>query len=179
MAENQEVSAKIGEVLDFAARCFQAEKSEGYETLSEQFEELEAFARESFQNHTDYKSLLHKLENGAPLTPDELKTLKLLMVGDADYYLKYDDDFDRCESELKKIVEGIRSLQSSRLDMDGLMHLRVLCREACSVARPTAFYLEQKERVRKFDEATRGGIDRESGQFLASIIKTMMNSPTT
>jgi hypothetical protein len=179
MAENQEVSAKVGEALDLAARCFQAEKSDGYESLAEQLEELEASAREGFQHHTDYKSLVYNLEKGNPLTPDELKTLKLLMVGDADYYLKYDDNFDRCESELKKIVEGIRTLQSSELDVDGLMHLRVLCREACSVARPTAFYLEQKERVRKFEEATRDGIDRESGQFLANIIKSMMNSSTT
>jgi hypothetical protein len=179
MAENQEVSAKMGEALNLAAQCFQAEKSEGYESLSEELEELEAFARESFKDHADYKSLLHNLEKGNPLAPDELKTLKLLIVGDADYYLKYDDDFDRCESELKKIVEGIRGLQSSNLDVDGLMHLRVLCREACSVARPTAFYLEQKERLRKFEDATRDGIDRESGQFLANIVKTMMNSSNT
>ena len=98
------------------------------------------------------------------------------MVGDAEYYLKYDDDFDRSESELKKILEEIRKLHSSDLDVDGLMHLRVLCREACSVARPTAFYLEQKERVGKFEEATRDGIDSESAKFLANIIKTMMSS---
>ena len=134
-------------------------------------EDLESLARESFQNHTEYKSLVNKLENGNALTPDELNTLKLVMVGDADYYLKYDDDFDRSESELKRIVEEIRKLQTSNLDVDGMMHLRVFCREACSVARPTTFYLEQKERVRKFEEATRDGMDRESGRFLANTVK--------
>ena len=108
MAENQEVSAKVVETLDLAARCFEAEKSDGYDGLTEQLEELETLARESFQNHTDYKSLVDKLENGKPLTPDDLNTLKLLMVGDADYYVKYDDDFDRSESELKRIIEEIR-----------------------------------------------------------------------
>lgn len=176
MAENKEVSAKIVETLGWADRCSQAENSEGYEGLNEQLEELETLAKKSFETHADYKALLSKLEKGASLTPDELNTLKLLLVGDADYYLKYDDDFDRSESELKKILEEIRKLQSSDLDVDGLMHLRVLCREACSVARPTAFYLEQKERVGKFEEATRDGIDRESGKFLANIIKSMMSS---
>jgi hypothetical protein len=159
-----------------AARCLEAEKSEGYETLCEQLEELETLAMKSFRDHADYKSLVNKLEIGDPLSSDELSTLKILMVGDADYYLKYDDDFERSENELKRILEGMRSLQAGNLDVDGLMHLRVLCREACSVARPTAFYLEQKERVRKFDETTRGGIDRESGKFLANIIKNMMSS---
>jgi hypothetical protein len=117
-----------------------------------------------------------KLENGKPITPNDLNTLKLLMVGDADYFVKYDDDFDRSESELKRIIEEIRKLQTSNLDVDGLMHLRVLCREACSVANPATFYLEQKERVRKFEEATTGGIDSESGRFFAHMIRHMMTS---
>jgi hypothetical protein len=178
MAENVEVPARMKQTLDLAAQCFEAEKSDAYEGLSEQLEELEALARESFENHTDYKSLVDKLENGSPLTPDDLNTLKLLMVGDADYYLKYDGDFDRSEGELKRVIDEIRKLPSSNLDADGLMHLRVLCREACSVAKPTAFYLEQKERVRKFEEATKGGIDRESGQFFADMIRHMRISPS-
>jgi hypothetical protein len=175
VADNQDVSVKLKETLDLAARSFEAENSEGYDALGEELEELETLAKRSFEDHADYKSLLSKLENGKPLSPDELNTLKLLMVGDADYYLKYDDDFDRSESELKTVVEEIRKLQAGPLDVDGLMHLRVLCREASSVARPTAFYLEQKERVAKFDAATRDGIDPESGKFLANIIKGMMS----
>jgi hypothetical protein len=176
MADNQDVGAKLAETLGLADRCFQAENSEGYEALNEGLEELETAAKKSFESHTDYKTVLAKLEKGLPLTSDEMNTLKLLMVGDADYYLKYDDDFERSESSLKAIVELIRKMQAGALDVDGLMHLRVLCHEASTVARPTAFYLEQKERVRKFEEATRDGIDAKSGQFLASIIKEMMNS---
>src|ERR1700688_4274876 len=121
MADNKEVSAKIAETLGWADRCFQAENSEGYEGLNEQLEELETLAKKSFETHADYKTLLSKLEKGAPLTPDELNSLKLLLVGDADYYLKYDDDFDRSESELKKILEEIRKLPSSNLDVDALV----------------------------------------------------------
>jgi hypothetical protein len=173
MAENQEVSAKLKEALEVADQCFKAESPEGYEVLNEQLEELESLARESFQEHTDYKSLLNKLEKGSPLTADELNTLKLLIVGDAEYYLKYDDDFDRCKSEAGKIVDEIRRLQPSDLDIDALMHLRVLCREATSALVPTSYYLEQKERVRKFEEATREPIDRESGRMLADMIRHM------
>lgn len=171
MAEKNGVSGKLKDMLDLASRCFEAEKSEGYEALREQLEELQTLAQESFRGHVDRGTIVKKLENGDTLTPDEFSSLKLLMVGDADYYMKYDDDFDRSESELKKIVEEIRKLQSSDLDADGTMRLGVLCREACSVAQPTAFYLEQKERVHKFEEATRDGIDRESGKMLADILR--------
>jgi hypothetical protein len=175
MAENQEVSAKMKETLDFAARSFEAEKSEGYQVLGEELEELEGMARKTIESHIVYKSIVDKLEKGAPLTPDELNTLKLLMVGDADYYMKYVTDFDRCESELKGVLEEIRKLQSENLDVDGLMHLRVLCREAESVARPAAYYLEQKERVRHFEDATRDGIDNETGRALANIVRGIMS----
>ena len=174
MADTEGISTRIKEALDLSAQCFEAEKSEGYEVLSEKLEELEAAARVTFQAHEDYKSLLTKLDKGTPLSPDELNTLKLLIVGDADYYLKYDEDFDRSKSELKTILDEIRGLQSAELDVDGLMHLRVLCREAASVLIPTSYYLEQKERVQKFQEATRDPIDRESGKMLAHITRESM-----
>jgi hypothetical protein len=175
MAGNQDVSTKLKETLDLAARSFEAEKSEGYNTLHEELEELETAARKSFQNHEDCKSLVSKLEKGAALSSNEMDTLKLMMIGDADYYLKYDDDFERSEDELKRIIGEIGKLQAGNLDVDALMHLRVLCREASSVAVPTAHYLEQKERVRKFEEATKDGIDDETGKALANIVRSILS----
>lgn len=175
MAGNQDVSAKLKETLDLAARSFEAEKSDGYYALQEELEELETAARKSFQNHEDCRALVSKLENGADLSSDDLDTLKLILVGDADYYLKYDDDFDRSEGEIKRIVGEIGKLQAGNLDVDALMHLRVLCREGSSVALPAAHYLEQKERVRKFQEATSGGIDREAGKALAKIVRSILS----
>lgn len=173
MAGNEEITAKIKLALDVAGQCSAAATSEKYEILNDQLQELESLARQFVQSHADYRSLLGKLQKGSPLTADELKTLRLLIVGDADYYLKYDDEFDRWKGELGRIVGEIRRLQSGKLDVDGLMHLRVLCREACSLLNPTGYYLEQKERVGRFEEATRGPIDRDAGRVLADMIKNM------
>ena len=108
------------------------------------------------------------------MTADELKTLRSLVVGDAEYYLKYDDDFDRSKSDLGKILDQIRRLQSSEFDPETLMHLRVLCREASSALAPTMHYLEQKDRVRRFEEHTRNPLDRDARRILAGIIKRAM-----
>jgi hypothetical protein len=175
MADYQDVAAKLKETLDMAARSFEAEKSDGYDDLREQLEELETLARKSFQKHEDCRALVRQLEAGGALTSDEMDTLKLMIIGDADYYLKYDDDFERSEGELKRIVGEIGKLQAGNLDVDGLMHLRVLCKEASSVALPTLHYLEQKERVRKFEEATKDGIDGEAGKALARIVRSILS----
>ena len=171
MADDLEFSAKMKDALDLATRSFEADSSKGYGILGEQMEELETLAIQRFQDHEDCKSIAKKLELGDPLTPGELETLKEFVVGDADYFLKYDDNFDRSKAELKRVLDEIRELQSKPLDLDEMMHLGVLCKEASSAAKPTAFYMEQKERVRKFEEATSGGIDRASGRILAGILR--------
>jgi hypothetical protein len=171
MAQNQEVSDKLKEALEVADKCFKDENSEGYDALSEQLEELETLTRDSYEQHVDYKLLVDKLENGKPLTPEELSTFRRVIVGDAEYYLKYDDEFDRCRAESGKIVDEIRRLRSADMDVDDLMHLSVLCREATRALVPTGYYLEQKERLRKFQEATSQPIDRESGRMLADMLR--------
>jgi hypothetical protein len=171
MADYQEFSSKMKETLDLAAQSFEAENGAGYGMLGEQLEELETMAQQIFQDHEDCKSIAKKLESGAQLTPDELNTLKLFVVGDADYFTKYDDNLDRNKAELKRLLDEIRGMQLGELDADKMMHLGVLCKEAASVAKPTAFYFDQKERVQQFENATRDGIDREKGKILADIIR--------
>jgi hypothetical protein len=54
-----------------------------------------------------------------------MNTLTLLVFGEEDCYMNYDDDFDRSESELKRILEGIRKLSASDLDVYGASALRI------------------------------------------------------
>ena len=170
---DQDFAATVSEALDAAARCAGAETSDCYAVLGERLGELETLAKASLHSHVAYQPLVRKLRDGTTLTPDEMQMLRTLIVGDADYYLKYDDDFDRSKSELLKIVDQIRQLQSSEPDTATLMHVAVLCREASTLLAATEHYLEQKERVRRFEQATRGPIDREAGHTLARLIEGM------
>lgn len=171
MADELVFSTKMKNALDMAARSFEAESSEGYGILGEQLEELETMAIEYLHDHEDCKAIVKKLELGDPLTPAELETVKQFVVGDADYYSKFDDNFDRSKAELKRVLDEIRELQAKPMDLDEIMHLGVLCKEASSAAKPTAYYMEQKERVRKFEEATHGGINLDTGRILADILR--------
>lgn len=171
MANNDDVSAKLAELLDAATKCSAAETSDNYSVLKERLEELESLTRKSFVSHMNYSPVLDKLQKGNPLSDDEMKTLRAMIVGAADYYLKYDDDFARSKVEVGKVLDQIRSLQSSGLDADTLMHLGVLCREAESALIPTAYYLEQKESAARFEAATQGSIDRNAAAVLVRIIR--------
>jgi hypothetical protein len=174
LADHKEVAAKLSEALTAASQCATAETVEKYSVLAEQLSELSSLVEQSLRSRVGYQPLLTKLQNGTSLTADELKTLRSLIVGDADQYFKYDDDFERSKSGLGKILDQIRQIQSTDLNVEALMHLRVLCREAASAMVPTVHYLEQKERVQRFEEHTRGPLDPNAYRVLAGIIKQMM-----
>lgn len=175
MGDVPQVQSTIKKTLELASRCVQAETSDNYGFLEDQVEELEGRAREAFQSKMDIASLLPKLERGKPLSPAELKTLELLIVGDAEYHLKYETEVDHWKSELQRVLGEIAKLPSE-LDVDGLMHLRALCQEAREVLPDIVFYLDAKERTSKFQAATQGSIDPQGYRFLAEIVRQMMSS---
>ena len=173
------LSATIQKTIELASRCAQAETSDNYGALADQVEELESQAREAVQSHIDFASLLPKLKAGKPLTPADLQTLELLIVGDAESFLKYETEFDHWKSEIKQLVGKISNLQASGLDVDGLMHLRALCDEVRRVLPAVVYYLDKKERTKKFQEATRDAIDPEGDRVLTEIVEQMLQSDKT
>ena len=173
MADNADIAGRMSEALSTATQCSSAETVENYSHLAAQLQELDALAGRALRSHVIYQPVLTKLQQGASLTADELQTLRSLIVGDADEYLKYDDDFEEAKTELGKILDEIRGLGSADTDLEALKHLRVLCREASSALAPVMHYLEQKERVQNFEEHTRGSFSPDAARILASIVRNM------
>lgn len=173
MADTQQLAAKLSDALNTAARCSSSDDAEGYRLLAEKLAELESSAGQYLRSHMAYQAVVGKLQHDQPLTSDDVKTLRSLIVGDADDYLKYDDDFGHAKGELARIVGEIQKLQSSEPSPESLMRLRVLCREAASALVPTVHYLEQKERVKNFDEHVRPPLDSDARHMLAQVIQDL------
>jgi hypothetical protein len=167
------VVAQIDGMLTAAARAATDETTQNYDALQQQRQDLGELAHITCEMNVDHKGLARKLRAGETLSPDEMNTVRLLLVGDADYYLKYDEEFDRCRDEVKKIVGEIERFKGGELGVDGLMHVSTLCREAGNLLALTQHYLEARERVRRFETATAGGLDRDTSRTLAGIIEGM------
>jgi hypothetical protein len=174
MARDQDVAAKLQEALSAAKRCSSAETARNYEILCEELQELRGAATRSSRAHADCLSLLDNLRAGKPLSPDEMATLRLMIVGDAEYYVKYDEEFQRGKADVDRLLGELERLQDSDLDLDTLMHVGVLCEEACKMLAMTGHYLEQRDRVRSFEAATQGVLDLETGRSLANVISEMI-----
>ena len=129
MGNVSQVATSIVEALEQAKSCAAAETSDNYGDLDAQVEALDGRAREAVQTQLDIPSLLPKLKEQKPLGPAKLKTLELVIVGDAESFLKYETDLERWKGEVNQLMAEIGKLQSSPLDVVGLMHLRALCQE--------------------------------------------------
>ncbi len=179
MVDAQDVDNKIDELIEVSAASFKKETEANYKNFQQYVQDLEGLAREAFQAKLDkmYWPILEKLEEGRALTTAEHNILELLMVGEAKYYLQYEHELEHWRNELKRLLEEIKKQQISGLDeIDSLMRIRAICREAMRVLPDMAYYFRERERVRTFEDVTRDAIDNETRRALANLIKDMMDS---
>jgi hypothetical protein len=179
MASIQQVEDKINQIVEKAAGVFKHEAAESYRELQDEMVILEGLAREAFQEKLEdmYWPILAKLEDGQELTAAEHSVLELLMVGEAKYYIRYENDVENWRREARRLVEAFRKQQASGVnEIDSLMRLRALCREALRVLPDLAYYFRERERIQQFEDATRDAIDVETRRALANLIKDMMDS---
>jgi hypothetical protein len=170
------VKATVKAALDQAARCAASETSENYDALDALAQTLDEQAREALQSQLDVASLLSKLKQQKPLTPGDLKTLELLIVGDSESFLKYETDLPQWKEEVHRLVNEMNTLASAPTDVDGLLHLRALGQELRRVLPDIVYYLDDKERVERFRKATSGPLDAEGYSVLAEIVSAMISS---
>ncbi len=179
MSAKQAISNKVRETSAAAAKALDSETSGLYAIFDHLIRELEVSTRESFQAkvNSDYKSILRKLENNEALDTNDYEMLKLLIVGEAKYYLKYENNLEDWRTELKRLVKEMEKIEARGLDdIDALLQLQALCRDARGVLPDITFYYREKERLTRFETATSGTLDAVSRQTLAEVLRAMMQS---
>src|SRR5438046_10467160 len=124
MAGPQDVVVRVEDALAAATRCASDETAQNYDTLAQELQDLGELARLSCQSHDHYGALIGKLRAGDALSPDEMAKVRLLIVGDADYYVKYDEELDRCKAELAEIVSEVERLKQGEIRVD--THMQVI-----------------------------------------------------
>jgi hypothetical protein len=167
------VKTTIKAALDQAARCVASETSENYDALDALAQTLDGQAREALQSKLDLASLLPKLKQKKPLTPDDRKTLELLIVGDSESFVKYESDLPHWKAEVQRLVNELNGVAA---DVDGLLHVRAVCQEMRRVIPDVVYYLDDKERIERFRNATAGPLDAEGYRVLAEIVTAMISS---
>ncbi len=102
----------------------------------------------------EMKAVLLKLKNDEGLQAEDLGKLKSWIVGDAQYYINREKNFENWRADLERFIKEIKELWMEHPDHERLLRLRSLAHDALGAVSNIAFYVKQKDSVDKFNTAT-------------------------
>jgi hypothetical protein len=119
--------------------------------------------------------LITLLEADGPIGAKELELIRLWLVGDAEYYVKTENDFSAWVAELDRLLGVLRQLRSEAVTPTTMSRMEATVRDALRVASDIAFYRQQEERVGSFQNATTQ-LNREDKRTLAGLLARKLSS---
>jgi cell fate (sporulation/competence/biofilm development) regulator YmcA (YheA/YmcA/DUF963 family) len=128
---------------------------EAYLKLSSTFDKMQKELRVFALNATlpAMKEVLEKLKDEVPLSPGDLEHLKSWIVGDAQYYIAAEKNFNAWSAQLQEVVKSIGELWSAEPDLSKVILLRALTRDASKIIANLAYFVKQTDSVKKFNTA--------------------------
>jgi len=134
--------------------------------------------RENLQSTTasEMKRIVQKLKGNDSLNADEIKCMKLWIVGDAESYVAMENNFKEWLAEFERLKGVVAGYENRELSFDDLFKLQGILEDAVRLSADIGNFLEKKERMAKFQEATQNqaSLDRE---ILVRILEEKLKSP--
>ncbi len=128
--------------------------------------------RESVQaiTHKEMWDIIVRLREDHDMSDADLRLIRLWVVGDADAYAREENNFPDWISELERLVGMIRQLRAGPVDVDTLEAMGALLTDSRGVSRSLALYLNDRERVERFERTLEGGLDEDDRNSLADYL---------
>ena len=121
-------------------------------------------------------AIIGKLENNQPLTEAEKQTVKLWVVGDAEGYVKMENNFQDWLQEYRRLMDKIAGWEGKTGSIQELVEVHGVLEDAIKVADDVAHYLEDRERVVRCETAL-SNLNAEDNKFIAGLLKSLLTSP--
>lgn len=157
---------------------FESGTGNAYSKLSTICEELGAYLREFVQNETDIeiKTVIKKLRDGNQLSEADMEMIRLWVVDDAAQYMRLENNLEEWQDEFKRLMEEITKYKDVKADVKSACELRGLFRDGSRVLADIFYYLEQKDRVSKFEQASKN-LGPQERSILIGLLEQKVKSP--
>jgi hypothetical protein len=151
--------------------------AEEFNRLSNVFQNRKSAIREKIKAMTaqEVRGVMRKLTENRGLSKDELDLVKLWIVGDAEAYAKMEDKYEDWIQEFKRLESVMKEAESGPEEVRDLFRGQGILEDASRIAIHIGYFLETKERIRRFEEATAdlAGMDRD---LIVKILKLKLSS---
>ena len=106
----------------------------------------------------------------------EKQTVKLWVVGDAEGYIKMENNFQDWLKEYRRLLDIIADWEGKTGSVQELVEVHGVLEDAIKVADDVAHFLEDRERVARCETAL-SNLNAEDNKFIAGMLKSMLASP--
>jgi hypothetical protein len=120
-------------------------------------------------------AIIGKLENQQPLNQAEKEMVKLWVVGDAEGYVKMENNFQDWLQEYRRLMDEIATWEGKTGSIQEMVEVHGVLEDAIKVADDVAHYLEDRERVSRC-EAALTNLNAEDNKFIAGLLKSLLSS---
>jgi hypothetical protein len=148
-----------------------------FEEMTGALVDLSNELRESYQRAfvAPVTIMIGKLREGRGLDPAELALAEAFMVGDAEAYVRLENDFQGWLTELDRLVTVLIHLRA-RLDPPQLLDALGEVEDARRGLGNICNYLEQRERVEGYRRTIADGLDATRAKLLAELLQQKLDS---
>lgn len=137
-------------------------------------------ARELMQMQTapQIAAIISRLRAEEDIGPDEIDVVRAWVIGDADGYLRAENDFPHWLAEFERLQKCLRDFIERPLEVRELIEIQGVLEDAARVSLDIANYLEKRERVRNF-ESTIADPTKVNKPILAEVLSRKLESDHT
>ena len=134
--------------------------------------------REELQQMTAaaMQPIIAKLHQSQALSGEEKELVRLWIVGDAAAFTEKESDFREWLEEFKRLGEVIQAVDHMPTSRPEMQDLHGNLEEAVRLAADIQFFLEEKERVGRFEQAIQN-LSAADADLLAGILQEKLSSP--
>lgn len=134
--------------------------------------------REEIQAATSGKiqAIIRKLESREKLDSEEKELVKTWIVGDAQSHVAVENNFNDWVEEFQRLQAAISRYENREISEMDWFGLHGMVQDAMRVAADIADFLEKKERIQRFEEASRE-IDEGGADVLLMMLTAKLGSP--
>ena len=148
-----------------------------FQSITPKLTALANALRETYQTSvaTPIMTVIAKLKGTAELSSDDVKLIEGFMIGDAEAYTRVENDFQSWITELARLVKSL-SDKGDRVQGSNLLDAMGEVQDAQRVLGDICNYLEQKERVARYQRTMSEPLNDEGRAMLVEILMRQIAS---
>ena len=179
MADKQLSSKELAAAaLDAYNKFASARTNDALRKLYDNLYNLDQALREEVQKATlePIKIIISKLEKGTIPSPDEMQTVRLWLVGDAEAYARKENDFSVWAAELTRLMTELSRLPAQAPNAKGITEVQGTVTDALGLIPNMQRYLESLDRVKRFENSTKT-LDPGTMEAIKNLLEGKIKSP--